>query len=233
MTYEARAQATFSGVTLAPTTWGAASFHMSTPWGNIVQNAMVEAEYALAKALLAEIHHSNVPGAVVEFGLYEGRWLEYLLIEMEKLGMERRVLGFDSFEGLPELSSADEGMGWEKGQYSAAYEQVAARLNLSGRPNLTLHRGWFKDTIGLPEAAIDRVAYARVDGDLYLSAVDSLRYLSGRLSDKSILVFDDWTFDENKGETKAFFEWASSSGYSFKCLGFFSLGRLYMRVSKK
>jgi hypothetical protein len=44
------------------------------------------------------------------------------------------------------------------------------------------------------------------------------------------LVFDDWTFDPNTGETKAFFEWAPATGYRFELLGYLGIGALYMRI---
>jgi len=55
--------------------------------------------------------------------------------------------------------------------------------------------------------AVREIALARIDCDLYAPAVECLDYLAGRLSDQSVLVFDDWTFDLAKGETRAFAEW--------------------------
>jgi hypothetical protein len=233
MNYDQLAVKCMSGVTFAPNTWPASSFPTSTPWGARINDAMWMVERDYAADLLSKLHKDNVPGAIVEFGVFEGGWLELLLDTMDRIGMERPVLGFDSFEGLPTPSDADEGMGWEEGQFNAPLEGVSARLRLAERPHLKLIKGWFCDTIGLPEAQVDQIAYARVDGDLYESAVDTLSYLTGKLSDGSILVFDDWTFNPDKGETRAFFEWAPNSGYTFESLGFFSIGHLYLRVSHK
>ncbi|WP_426010557.1 TylF/MycF/NovP-related O-methyltransferase [Caulobacter sp. DWR2-3-1b2] len=232
MSYEQIASSLMTGCTFAPNTWPASSFPIGTMWGARINDAMCVVEREYAAALLKQLHEEQVPGAVVEFGVFEGRWLEFLMNTMDGMGMARPVLGFDSFEGLPAPTEADEGMGWAEGEYNAPLTQVSQRLRLAERPHLKLIKGWFCDTIGLPEAQVDQIAYARVDGDLYESAVDTLSYLSGKLVDGAILVFDDWTFNPEKGETKAFFEWAPTSGYTFESLGFFSIGRLYMRVSK-
>jgi hypothetical protein len=39
---------------------------------------------------------------------------------------QRKFVGFDTFEGLPELSRYDTGMGWERGMWAASYESVAS-----------------------------------------------------------------------------------------------------------
>ncbi|KRA57525.1 hypothetical protein ASD89_07650 [Caulobacter sp. Root656] len=233
MVYDQLAAKHMSGCTLAPNTWPASSFPMSTEWGARINDAMWMVERDYAASLLKQLHHDGVPGAVVEFGVFQGGWLEHLLNVLDGIGTLRPVLGFDSFEGLPSLSQADEGMGWAEGAFSAPLEGVAARLRQSQRPHLKLIKGWFCDTIGLPEAQVDQIAYARIDGDLYRSALDSLAYITGKMADGSILVFDDWTFNPEKGETKAFFEWAPTCGYSFESLGFFSIGHLYLRVRHK
>lgn len=217
----------------SPNTWPASSFHASSKYGRIVGEGMLQAEYALAEDLIEQLTRDGVEGAVVEFGVFEGRWLERLVAIVDRLGEHREFYGFDSFEGLPEPSEADEGLGWERGEYAADFNSVAGRLRCAERPEIRLLKGWFSDTVVLPEAqAVGAVAYARIDGDLYESAVDSLAWLSGRLSEGAILVFDDWTFDLAKGETRAFYEWAPTSGYRFEPLGFVGIGGFYFRVTR-
>ena len=234
LSYEQLAQQTFGEIWHSPNTWPASSFSSSSLWGTAVSNRMFEVELDLAKHLLEEIHSSGVPGAVVEFGVFEGRWLGHLIKHADSIGMHREYFGFDSFEGLPEPGPADEGLGWTKGLYSAGLDLVASRLDCANRPNVHLIKGWFCDSLPTKEAqAIGNIAYARVDGDLYESAVDCLQFLTGRLSDGAILVFDDWTFHTEKGETRAFFEWAPESGYIFEPIGFIGIGSFYFRIRLK
>jgi hypothetical protein len=235
MRYEEWASGAFSGVHKSPNTWPATSFEPSTRWGAAIVEAMTHVEVNYAAELMRQMLDEQVAGEIVEFGVFEGAWMQRLIEIKDAFGMtDRRVIGFDSFEGLPELRKEDAGMGWSKGQFAASYDDVALRLGVGRRTDVALVKGWFNATLQQrPATDVARIAYARVDGDLYRSAVDALNYLKGRLSHRSILVFDDWTFDLEKGETKAFAEWAPTSGYRFDCLGFFSIGRLYLRVSSR
>ncbi len=195
---------------------------------------MVEVEFDLARHLLTEIGNQKVPGDVVEFGVFEGKWLKVIAEINEAIGLRRTLYGFDSFEGLPPPGDADEGLGWEEGMYEAPLEKVQNYLGTHERPYIKLIKGWFSDTTKLPEAqSIKQIAYARVDGDLYSSAVDTLAFLTGRLSDGSILVFDDWTFHPEKGKRRRFFEWAPTVPYKFEFIGHLGIGRLYLRVRHK
>jgi O-methyltransferase len=50
--------------------------------------------------------------------------------------------------------------------------------------------GWFKDT--LPGAPIDKLAVARLDGDMYESTMDGLTSLYPKLSIGGYLIVDDY-----------------------------------------
>jgi Macrocin-O-methyltransferase (TylF) len=216
----------------APNYWLHASFPYDSPWGREHLNHIAALYMGYERSLLAtEVHAKNVPGAIVEFGLYHGQMLGQLLEEAEKLGMSREVFGFDSFEGLSEPSATDDHAGWHKGQYAASLEQVSTFLKAAERPHLTLVKGWVEDTlVRAPATSIKQIAYARVDVDIYPPTVDCLKFLSHRLADGAILAFDDWSFDPNKGETKAFCEWAPRVPHlKFEFLGSITC-RFYMRV---
>lgn len=223
--YEALTLRAFGRATSAPNTWPATSFTTSSQWGVAVLNKMKEVEVDLAKSLFDSL---NCDGDIVEFGVYQGQWLERLMAWSEG----RTVYGFDSFEGLPSPGKEDQGMGWHHGQYAASLDEVSQAIGAAHRSNVHLVKGWFKDTLArAPATNITKIAFARIDCDLYSSTCDCLAFLRGRLADGAILVFDDWTFDITKGETKAFFEWEPSSGYHFELIGHLGIGRLYLRAT--
>lgn len=125
-------------------------------------------------------------------------------------GWARTIWGFDSFEGLPEPNAGLNPTCWTKGMYAAPYDAVAAWLRAVERPWLRLVKGWFSDTLpDEPARSIDKIAYARIDSDLYESRVDYLRFLEPRLAYGAVLVFDDWQFTNTHGEPRAFKEWAA------------------------
>jgi hypothetical protein len=230
--YEQWFASVFGVPSVFPNTFPATTWALTDPWGARVNDSMVEIEASYAEALLKEIEARAVPGAIVEFGVFRGDWLLRLIEACERNGIRRPVLGFDSFQGLPAPSAEHDLDCWAEGDYAATVQEVAERLNAAHRPNVALVKGWFGDTLKSDAAqAIREIAYARVDCDLYEPAVTCLDYLTGRLSDGAILVFDDWTFNLAKGETRAFAEWVERGPpYRFEFLCFNSIGHLYMRV---
>src|SRR5581483_7864700 len=51
-------------------------------------------------------------------------------------------------------------------------------------------KGWFSDT--LPEAPIERLAILRLDGDMYMSTMDSLKSLYHKVSPGGYVIVDDY-----------------------------------------
>lgn len=207
------------------------SWGLGHPFGDRFNEVLAKFIPFLEQNLLAEVHANGVKGDIVEFGIYQGYTLQKLIEKAEELNMGRNIYGFDSFEGLSQPSKEHDYENWEKGQYAAGYEQVAAYLKLDQRPFLKLIKGWVNETLPSPAAqAVKQIAYARIDVDIYEPSKDCLDYLSTRLSDGAILVFDDWCYASNKGETKAFMDWAKSVPHlRFEWLGQCSW-RFYLRV---
>lgn len=79
----------------------ASSWDWDSKYGLIVKAAMDEAEALYAEDLLSELKEKNVPGDIVEFGVFEGGWIERLWTSCDRIGLDKRIIGFDSFEGLP------------------------------------------------------------------------------------------------------------------------------------
>jgi hypothetical protein len=218
-----------------PNTWPFSTFAPGTPWCDKVVFGMQDGEFLFAEHLMEQLDAEGVAGDVVEFGCYGGTWLETLARILEKRGNDRLLWGFDSFEGLPPPDAEKDGGIWETGQYAMSLEQVAINLRAADRPFLRLVQGWFNESLARePATAITKIAYARIDGDLYSSAVDCLAYLTDRLADGAILVFDDWQFSVNHGEVLAFREWiAEHPIFEFEFLGMNMWAHLYLRVRRK
>jgi len=233
--YERWFLATFGTYGTAPNTHPATSWHPGTRWGGRMLEAMSKPEGEYAESLLAEIAEKNIPGAIVEFGVFDGDWMERLITSCETIGLQREVWGFDSFEGLPPPSPTEDLDCWAEGDFAASLESVAERLGTAYRPHVKLVKGWFSDT--LPTAAVQgitQIAYARIDCDLYGPSVECLDYLTTRLSDQAILVLDDWTYNLAKGETMSFMQWAErNQQFRFEFLCFNSVGHFYVRVHRR
>jgi hypothetical protein len=215
---------------LASSSWG-----LEDEWGRKAINKLMDVEIELVRSLLEKQRDERIEGDIVEFGVFQGNWLETFIVACEGIGLKREIWGFDSWEGLPEVSAGIDLECFYKGQFAADYDAVCRRLDVARRPYVHLVKGWFSDTLKCaPATQVERISYARIDCDLYSPTIECLDYLADRLVDGAILVFDDWTYCLDKGETMAFFPWAEQMSHlRFEFMFYSCLGHFYMRVRKQ
>ena len=148
-------------------------------------------------------------GLVVDLGVFHAASTNFLAARTE-----RTVYGFDSFEGLPEA--------W--GHHAAGAYSVGGRLP-EVRANVDLRPGWFDDT--LPVFAAERpaheaVALINVDCDIYSSTKTALDALAPRITDGTVMVFDEYfaTASWREDEHRALMEAAAAYGWTPRYLSF-------------
>jgi O-methyltransferase len=162
---------------------------------------------------------AQIPGDYLEFGVYMGTTFSYAFKTMARLFPEMRFVALDSFEGLPAIKGVDAKnnytSGFTAGQFACDVGQFETNLISAGvdTTRVSIIKGWFEDTLkpnNLEAAAIEHVAAAWIDCDLYESTVPVLDYLTTRLSVGSVLLFDDWRCYRNLadfGQQRACREW--------------------------
>ena len=146
------------------------------------------------------------PGLIAEFGVRRGTSIRVLAGETSGT-----VHGFDSFVGLPE--------GW----VNAPAGVLTAGGELPEVPvNVTLHAGWFEDSLPPFLAAHPGpLRFANIDCDIYSSARTVLWALADRIRPGAILLFDElvgnrtWRQDEYRALT----EFAAEFGRDWEVLG--------------
>ena len=158
------------------------------------------------------VRDNDVKGDYFEFGVHEGGSFSSAFFFANTYGLNKmEFLAFDSFEGLPDNK---EGMKLLRGgEYACSLEQF--KINLRKRKvdlnRVKAYKGWFKDLEKRRTSIENRkAAIIYVDGDLYQSAVEVLRFINGYLQEGTLLIFDDWNLfkgNPNKGEQLAFREW--------------------------
>jgi len=230
--YENWFESVFKQRVPAPGARLAASWGDESTWGKKAHCALLEVECEYVKMLLKEIPEKEIKGDFVEFGIFQGWWINFFWQETEKLGLRRRIYGFDSFQGLSKPNSERDGAYWKEGMYACSLEQVAKNVLAEQRPRIKLVKGFFEKSLREPEALLaEKFCYARIDCDLYEPARDCLNYLTSRLTDGAILVFDDWPHLLGYGEQIAFDEWRERvPNLEFEFLFYNTGGHFYLRV---
>lgn len=149
-------------------------------------------------------------GIVAEFGVNSGGTIN----QIAKFMPGRKIHGFDSFEGLPEAWSG--------------YNLVAGHFSRQGRMprvrgNVTLHPGWFTDTLpSFAKSLSQPIALLHVDCDLYSSTKTIFQHLKDHIVPGTIIVFDEFFNYPNwqAHEYKAFMEFVSERGLEFDYLAY-------------
>ena len=142
----------------------------------------------------------KVPGDLIETGVWKGGMTVLMRGILKSHDItDRKVWVADSFEGLPRPDPATrlkDAIFWTLmeplGHLAIPFEYVQglfSRYNLLD-DQVEFLKGWFCQT--LPEAKIEKLAVARLDGDLYESTWDALESLYPKLSRGGYIIIDDY-----------------------------------------
>ncbi len=140
----------------------------------------------------------RIPGDFVETGIWRGGACIMMAAVLAAYGeTERKVWGFDSFQGLPPPNEddypADQGDQLHRfPQLAVSIQDVTENFRRIGlwTDQVRLVKGWFKDTV--PVAAVDKIAVLRLDGDLYESTIQVLNGFYPKLSPGGFCIIDDY-----------------------------------------
>lgn len=142
-------------------------------------------------------------GDYLEFGVSRGTSMAMVFKALQEHGLKDvRLIGFDSFEGLPEQADEE---GWRAGQYYST--QKATRQYLASKAvdleRVSLVKGWFSDTLNEETRKRYSISQARlimIDCDIYSSSKEALEFCLPHITDTAAIIFDDWGWMEKKGQ---------------------------------
>jgi O-methyltransferase len=174
-------------------------------WPSSAETMLGEDRLDNIESCIRDLLLDEVPGDLIETGVWRGGGTIFMRAVLRAYGAgDRTVWVADSFQGLPapdpERYAADAGdTHWQWSQLAVSLEQVQANFARYGLldEQVRFLPGWFRDT--LPNAPIDRLALLRVDGDMYESTIDPLRYLYPKLSSGGYVIVDDYSNPELVG----------------------------------
>ena len=157
----------------------------------------------------------SVSGDYVEMGCYKGDTSLLLADIIRNVG--KKLWIYDSFEGLPEKSEADEsvlGIYFKSGELLVTKREVKQRFLKAGLPVPVIKKAWFSDLTSedLPE----QIAFAFLDGDFYESIRDSIKLVAPKMSEDGVMIVHDYTNPALPGVKKAVDEWRQGKHSRFE-----------------
>jgi len=194
----------------------------------IVQQKDFTAEFQKENAKIQEIEHQvgrfinmqkvfsqlsvEEPGDVLEFGTWQGLGLILFSRLLGQNIQNRKLIGIDSFEGLPHDSTI-----WKKSQFNNTSLQTAKdnferygdkRFN---RQQCSFVKGWFnsKETVVAIKNLTKSIEVIHFDADLGSSTREALALIQPILENRkapTFFLFDDWGCHPDE-VPDAFFEW--------------------------
>lgn len=174
--------------------------------------------------LCIDVQKNKVPGCFAETGIWRGGCaiaMAYAAIRFAAVNgkngngpLRRKTWGFDSFEGLPEITENDGNPGYEAGALTESIESVDSAFYWTfglRRENVFLVKGWFNTTLPRCKDDMGPIAVLRLDGDWYESTMDAFVNLYDQVSVGGWVIIDD--YDAWPGCRKASNDFFKSRGW--------------------
>jgi len=177
------------------------------------------ARFLTRTEIFKQILHVN--GAIIECGVFNGAGLfswSQLSNIYEPTNHTRRIIGFDTFEGFPEVDARDNAgdIEWKQGdmhgssveQLQLSIDKYNAERHLSHINNMMLVKGDFMKTADdfLANNTHTLIALLYLDFDLYEPTKKALELFLPRMPKGAIIAFDELNCESHPGETLAFLE---------------------------
>ncbi len=186
------------------------------PWTPLIPEAAFGGCLRHALQELRRHEPAEAMGDYLEFGVSRGTSMTcaYRVLR-EEASSNARLIGFDSFEGMPPEAS---GEGWRPGEFRSTL--AATRRYLAAREvdldRVTLVKGWFRDTL-TPETrsrlALGKASLILIDCDIYTASKEALAFCEPHIRGRAVMIFDDWGLEtklRSIGQKEAFEEFLAN-----------------------
>ena len=165
------------------------------------------AQWAFIQAI-GHVHKRGIPGEIVEYGVWKGGNLVIAGLMRRRLGFDRQIWGYDTFEGMSEPNEHDVKPGFQvdarakfaqrkKGDvvdwcYVPLSDVEATCREHLGSDEIKLIKGKVQDTLLVEDNLPKQISILRLDTDFYESTKVELEILYPRLSPGGIVIIDDY-----------------------------------------
>jgi hypothetical protein len=173
-----------------------------TSWTPPVPEAAFRDGVRQAMAKLQALEPSEKPGDYLEFGVSRGDSMACAYQALRGAGLHHmRLIGFDSFEGLPEA----EREGWGGRGFHSSFKATLRHLK-SRRVDLDrvlLVKGWYKDTLTektRESLQIGKVSLIMIDCSIHSASKDALDFCEPHIRQQAVVMFNHWGDRDEEGQ---------------------------------
>ena len=177
------------------------------------------------------IVENNIIGDYHEFGCHRARTFRMALLEAKRHFLDSMSFyAYDSFQGLPELSSASSSehnnTHWAPGSLATSEDTFISLIKQSNLFNSNIHLipGFYSESLSpsLFEniTANQKASFVNIDCDFYDSALPIFNILDSIVQEGTVLYIDDYFAgyrgNPNKGVSLALNEWLQRSKWKIE-----------------
>ncbi len=186
-------------------------------------------KYLTIKKVLYNLNLDKISGDIIEFGVFTGSSFRHIINIEKNYTKDTRYYGLDSFEGFPESDHPF----FVKNKFVANYKKVKRIENIV--PNkIEIFKGFFSDVLEKNETLKkSNFKFVHLDCDLYISAIDPIKFISDKLVVGAYIMIDDFTnLDRNNLSIRnAFYKIFKES--DIEKVGFFGIDGVVFRYMPK
>ena len=152
---------------------------------------------------LKYINYEKIEGDIVECGVYNGNTLAFIGEINDELNLNRKIWGYDTFNGFVENSFTDKDIDFKtrrkvKNGTSDIYytlNEVKKNIKQNNKKNFDKYifiEGDILETLNIKENIPDRISFLRLDTDIYKTTKKQLEILYEKLVKGGVLHIDDY-----------------------------------------
>ena len=148
-------------------------------------------------ALVDAIVDNDIPGDLIEIGVWKGGLIMAMALKCMQLGVVRTIHAYDTFEGMTQPTANDVDLYGNQASHifeavkcCSSFEETKVNINKCNYPHIVYHRG---DILKTDIDAIPRsIAILRLDTDWYEGTKFELEHFEKHVSTGGYIIIDDY-----------------------------------------
>jgi O-methyltransferase len=165
-----------------------------TRWDPLIPTESFERTVRVAIQRLLATQEPGALGGYLEFGVSRGTSMAAVSRVLDEFDISVPLIGFDSFEGLPDGSQSE---GWQPGDFRSTERATRRHLAAQGvdMERVRLVKGWFSDTLTdqtRRDLPLTTASIIMIDCDTHSASLQALRFCQPLIGDEAVIFFDDW-----------------------------------------